>query len=184
MTSKRLLWCVAGLAAAALTACDDGTTVQRSEVAGGYTGFLYAQSQAANGTNAVVVRNAPFAPDAVVTALQDRYQSDQYRFGVGPTPADWNGYTVVLAFGGAPIGTQNLCQDPNLPLTAATGGRTTVVGDYCLGNILVSEAVGSTPTVSDPKDPHFKSLVGDVVAQLFAYQARYDKHGSGGVIVH
>jgi hypothetical protein len=183
MMTKRLLWCIAGVAAVTLTACD-GTIVNRSEVAGGYTGFLYTQSQAAGGTNAVMVRNAPFAPDAVVTALQDRYQSDQYRFGLGPTPADWNGYTVVLAFGGAPVGTRNLCQDPNLPLAAPSGGRTTVVGDYCLGNILVSEATGWTSAVQDPQDPHFKNLVGDVVAELFSYQARYDKHGSGGGILH
>ena len=182
MMTKCLFWCMAGIAAVALGACD-GTVVNRSEVAGGYTGFLYTQSQAANGTNAVTVRNAPFPPDAVVSALRSRYQGDQYRFGLGPTPADWNGYTVVLAFGGAPVGIQNLCQGPNLPLPAASSGRTVVVGDYCLGNILVSEATGSTSAVGDPQDPHFKALVGDVVAELFSYRARYDKHGSGGNIL-
>ena len=69
MMTKCLFWCMAGIAAVALGACD-GTVVNRSEVAGGYTGFLYTQSQAANGTNAVTVRNAPFPPDAVVSALR------------------------------------------------------------------------------------------------------------------
>ena len=181
MKTKRLFLCAAGIAAMALTACD-GTMVNRSEVAGGYTGFLYTQSQAAAGTNAVVLRNSPFSPPAVVSAVQSRYQGDQYRFGLGPSPADWNGYTVVLAFGGAPVGNQNLCQNQNLPLPVAASGRTTVVGDYCLGNILVSEATGWTTSVNTAEDPRFRKLVGDVVAELVSYQDRFDKHGSGGIL--
>jgi hypothetical protein len=174
----RLLACMAGMAAVALSACD-GAFVNRSEGASVYTGYLYAQSQAAGGTNAVMVRNSPFPPEAVVSALQDRYQSDQYRFGLGPSPVDWNGYTVVLAFGGAPVGNQNLCQNPNLPLPVAASGRTAVIAEYCVGNILVSEATGWTSAVNDPQDPRFKNLLGDIVAELFSYQARYDKHGTG-----
>lgn len=176
--TKRLFSCIAAIATVALTACD-GVFVNRSEGASVYTGYLYAQSQAAGGTNAVMVRNSPFPPEAVVTALQDRYQGDQYRFGLGASPADWNGYTVVLAFGGAPVGNQNLCQNPNLPLPVAASGRTAVIGEYCVGNLLVSEASGWTSAVNDPQDQRFKNLIGDVVAELFSYQARYDKHGSG-----
>ena len=176
--SKCLFSCIVAIAATALAACD-GAIVNRSEGASTFTGYLYAQSQAAGGTNAVMVRNSPFSPEAVVNALQDRYRGGQYRFALGPSPADWNGYTVVLAFGGAPVGNQNLCQNPNLPLPVAASGRTAVIGEYCVGNILVSEATGWTSAVSDPQDPRFKNLVGDVVAELFSYQARYDKHGSG-----
>ncbi|MBV8535297.1 MAG: hypothetical protein JO128_06885 [Alphaproteobacteria bacterium] len=178
MMTQRLLSCVAGTAALALAACD-GAVVNRSEGASVYTGYLYAQSQAADGTNAVVVRNSPFAPDVVVRALQDRYRGDQYRFALGPSPAGWNGYTVILAFGGAPVGNQNLCQNPNLPLPVTASGRTALIGEYCVGSILVSEATGWTSAVNGPEDPRFKNLVGDVVAELFSYQARYDKHGSG-----
>lgn len=179
--TKRLFFCAVGAAALALTGCD-GAMVNRSEAAGGYTGFLYTQSQAANGTNAVVLRNSPFPPEAVVSAVQSRYDGDQYRFGLGPSPAGWNGYTVVLAFGGAPAGNQNLCQNPNLPLPVAASGRTAVIGDYCYGNILVGEATGWTGSVNNPEDPRFRNLVGDVVAELFSYQDRFDKHGSGGIV--
>lgn len=181
-TLKRLLSLIAGASVLALGACaSDGVVVNRSEDMT-YSGATYVQTQAQGGTNAVVVRNGPFADDAVLAALHGRYQSDQYRFGLGPTPAGWNGYTVVLGFGGAPVGNQNLCQNPNLPLSAASGGQTMLVGDYCYGTRLVSEATGWTGAVSSPDDPRFRNLVGDVVAELFSYRALHTNgHGSTAV---
>jgi hypothetical protein len=172
--SKRVWALVAGASVLALGACD-GVAVNRSDNMT-YTGGLYSQSQAQGGTNAVMVRNGPFGGDAVLDALHQRYQSDQYRFGLGPTPNGWNGYTLVLGFGGAPVGNQNLCENPNLPLSPSSTGRTSLIGDYCYGTRLVSEASGWTGAVSGPADPRFQNLVGDVVAQLFAPR---NQHGSG-----
>lgn len=173
---KRPLALVFAVSAVALAACDD-VTVNRSDVGGNFSGYLYAQTQAAKGTNAVVVRNAPFTPDAVVAALRDRYTGNQYRFGLAPTPADWNGYTVVLGFG-ATVGNQNLCQNPNVPLAASANGRTMLVGNYCYGDRLLSEATGWTGALSGPDDPRFKDLVGGVVAELFSYRVQ-DPNGGG-----
>lgn len=181
MAPKHLFSCtIVGVAVAMLSACSDGVTVNRSEVAGGYSGMLYTQSQAAGGTNAVVVRNDPFPDAAVLTALRSRYQSDQYRFGLGPSPENWNGYTLVFGFGGAPIGNQNLCQNPNLPLRPTAASETSIVGDYCYGAILITEAQGWTSAVNDPNDPRFQKLVGDVTAELFAYRLHIGHQGSGG----
>ncbi len=168
-----------GGALVGLAACDDGVVVNRSEVAGGYTGDFYVQTQAQNGTNAVIVRNSPFSDAAVVQALRARYQSSQYRFELGPTPPEWNGYTVVIGFGGAPAGIQNLCNAPNLPLRTMAAGRTEVMGAYCYGNILISEVQGSVSAVGGPDDPKFTNLMGDVVAELFYDKRRYGGHGKG-----
>lgn len=181
-TAKRLLSLIAGASVLALGACD-GVAVSRSENMT-YTGAQYVQTQAQAGTNAVVVRNGPFADDAVLAALHDRYQSDQYRFGLGQ-PAGWNGYTLVLGFGGVPVGNQNLCENPNLPLSAPSVGRTALVGDYCYGTRLVSEATGWTGAVSGPRDPRFQNLVGDVVAELFSYRAPHTiGDSSSGTVTH
>jgi len=171
--------CVAlGLGLIGVAGCSDTVMVNRSEVAGGYTGAFYVQTSAQNGSNAVVVRNSPFPDAVVVDALRARYQSSQYRFTSGPA-ADWNGYTVVLGFGTAPVGNQNLCRNPNLPLVASTADATTLFGEYCYGNILVTEAEGRTAAVSGPDDPKLNKLIGDVVAELFYDRRRYGGHGRG-----
>lgn len=182
-TSKLLLSLIAGASILALGACD-GVAVNRS-LNMTYTGGFYTQTQAQSGTNAVVVRNDPFPDQAVLAALHDRYQSEQYRFGLGPTPQNWNGYTVVLGFGGPPVGNQSLCANPSAPLAATSGGRTAVIGDYCYGNRLISEATGWTGAVSGPDDPRFKNLVGNVVAELFANHTHsVNGDGSGSTVPH
>lgn len=177
--NKHLFSLFVGASTLVLAGCD-GAAINRSEVTPGYTGMLYVQTQAQNGTNAVLVRDAPVPPDAVLAALRERYEGNQYRFALGPTAADWNGYTIVLGFGGPPIGTQNQCENLNIPLQPPSAGRTSLVGDYCYGNRLVSEVTGWTGAVSGPDDPKLRNLVGDVVAELFSYRVRPGKHGSGG----
>lgn len=170
----------AALAAAGLAACDDGVTVERSPLASNYTGAFYVQTSAQNGTNSVLVRNSPVPPEAVVDALRARYQGNQYRFAPGPNPPDWNGYTIVLSFGGPAIGSQNLCENMNAPQVQPPPNETEVVGDYCYGNRLITEAIGRSPRITGPQDPHFRELIGDVVAELFTNeQERYPGHGGG-----
>ena len=165
---RRLGWIVGAVATTALVGCSsDGVAVNRSTEASNYTGAFYVQSQAQNGTNSVIVRNSPVPPPDVVAALRDRYHGNQYRFAPGPTPPDWNGYTVVLSFGGPTLGNQNLCENMNAPQLQPPTDQTEVVGAYCYGNRLITEATGRAPQISGPQDPRFRQLMGDVVAQLF-----------------
>ena len=152
--------------AVALSACSgDGVTTVRSKGGATYSAGLYVQSLAQNGTNAVVVRNSPFPEEAVIEALRARYPGGQYRFAPG-TPQGWNGYTVIIGFGGPPIGNQNLCQNPNQEQPSLPA-RTTLVANYCYGNRLLTEVVSRGPAVAGPDDPRFRELIGQSIAELF-----------------
>jgi hypothetical protein len=173
-TVKRCLTYVAGVAVGfGLTACGDGIYVNRTETVA-YSGETYVQSSAAIGTNQVVVFNSPYAPDetinSVLTAARERYTSNQYRFFAGPPIADWNGYTVLMAFSDGPLGNQNLCKNRQIPLRPMSGAWTTIFAEYCLGDILVSEVTAYTRPVNGPNDPRFSQLVGSVVSGLFQYR--------------
>jgi hypothetical protein len=183
--SKKVLMPFVALTAASMLAGCDAVTVTRSESATSYTGSMYVQTTAQNGINSVLVRNSPFPPQAVVDALQARYQSGQYKFAPGPNPPGWNGYTVVLSFGGPPIGTQNLCQNMNAPQVGVPSDRTEVLGEYCYGDRLVTEAIGRAPALSGPQDPRFQQLAGDIVAELFKNDYNiYHKSGGAGTPNH
>ncbi len=152
--------------AVALSACSGGgVTTVRSRDTTTYSAGLYVQSLAQQGTNSVVVRNGPFPAESVVMALRARYEGGQYRFALG-TPPDWNGYTIIIGFGGAPVGSRNLCENPDLPLPASSNGLA-VVADYCFRDRLVTEVVSHGPAASGPDDPHFRELIGQSIAELF-----------------
>ncbi len=181
MSSRFLSTVLATTAVSMLAACSsDGVTVTRSEVSPGYTGAFYVQTQAQNGVNSVLVRNSPVPPQDVVDALQARYQSGQYKFAPGPNPPGWNGYTVVLSFGGPTLGSQSLCQNMNAPQAGVPADRTEVVGDYCYGDREVTEASGRAPHIAGPQDPRFQELIGDVVAELLRNEEHIYEHGGGG----
>jgi hypothetical protein len=171
------------LAGAGLSACDQGVFVNRSESPTAYSGFYYVQSTAAMGTNQVVVYNSPYPPETTVggilSAAQARYQSNQYRFFAGPPVADWNGYTVVLAFSDGPLGNQNLCVNRDQPLRPMSAGWTSLFAEYCLGSTLVTEASAYTRVVTGPDDPRFAKLVGGVIAALFEYRPPPGQNGFG-----
>jgi len=167
------------LAGALLLADCGGVWVNRSEGVNTYTADFYVQTLAQNGTNAVMVRNNPFGQqgdDAALTALRTRYAGGQYRFALGPTASDWNGYTVVLAFGPA-VGVRNPCRQDQA-LAASQPGTTVLRGDYCYGDRIVSEAIGYAGGLSGPSDPQYAQLVSAVVAELFQNRQR-DPNGGG-----
>lgn len=167
----------AGTSVAMLAACSgDGVTTVRSADVG--SAAFYVQSAAANGTNAVVVRNSPYPPEAVLDALRDRYKGNQYRFALG-APPDWNGYTVVIGFGQPPVGAQNQCENPNLPQALSPPGIIELVADYCSGNRLITETRGRAPATG-PDDSQFRELIGQTVGELFTNEPeRYPGHGGG-----
>jgi len=181
MTKRVVIPFLAAAAALMLAGCGDAVTITRSEATTGYTGSFYVQTSAQTGVNSVVVRNSSLPPQTVMDALQARYQSGQYKFGPGPNPADWNGYTVVLSFGGPVLGGQTLCQNLNAPQAGVPADRTEVVGQYCYGDRLVTEASGRTSAITNPQDPRLQELVGGVVAELFRNDSHiYHKSGGGG----
>lgn len=179
MSMKHLQVSALVLALACLSGCGDAVVVNRSESVSTYNADTYIQSLAQNGTNGVVVLNDPFGPagdQAIVTALQSRYASGQYRFALGTNAPDWNGYTIVFGFG-EPVGNQTQCTAPALRRTAGFSGQMLVIGDYCYGTRVVSEATGYTRTLRGPDDP----LLGKLAAEVFAEMViNRQPGGSGG----
>lgn len=168
----------------AIASCSNsGISVMRSEGGATYSAAVDVQTIAANGTNAVVVRNSPVPPQAVIDALRGRYPSGQYRFALAPVDHDWNGYTIVLGFGGSPVGTHTQCDDPHLALSPAAAGETVITGDYCTGNRTVSEAIGRSAAMATPNDPRLGDLLGAVVAELFANEPHRPSGGGTGAPV-
>lgn len=167
---------------AGLSGCGDAVIVNRSEGVSTYNAGTYVQSLAQNGTNGVVVVNDPFGPagdQAIVTALQARYSSSQYRFALGTTMPDWNGYTVVLGFG-EPVGNQTQCTVAAQSRTTGLPGQTLVIGDYCYGTRVVSEATGYARNLRGPDDP----LLGKLAAAVFAEMViNRPQNGSGEATV-
>ena len=174
---RRWPWAIVLVGACVLSACNGVTTV-RLKGGSTYSAGAYVQTSAQNGANAVVVRNSPFPPEAVLAALRARYQSGQYRFALG-TPADWNGYTVVIGFGLPPVGSQSLCADPAPPQPPSPAGVMALVANYCYGNRLVTETLGRAGGVTGPDDPRFGDLIGQTIAELFASDEYADLGGLG-----
>ncbi len=154
----------------ALAACEGAVTVVHSR--GGTTYTEDAQTIAAQGVNAVVVRDSPVPPQAVLEALRARYSGNQYRFVLAPADRGWNGYTVIIGFGQPPIGARNQCAVRDIALPPAPAGVTVITGDYCFNDRVIAEAVGRSPAISGADDPHLRALVGAVVAELFAQPHR------------
>jgi hypothetical protein len=176
--SGRLAVPLAG--ALALSACAvGGITTVRSEGGTTYSAGLYVQSVAQSGTNTVVVRNSPFPPDAVLTALRDYYRGDRYRFALD-RPPDWNGYTVLIAFGGPAIGNQSLCENPNQPQLSPAGGEVDLVAEYCYGNRLVTEVLSRALALGGPDDPGFRELIGQSIDELFTNDSFQDRGSPSG----
>jgi hypothetical protein len=169
MSKKHLQISALALVLACLSGCGDAVVVNRSEGVSTYNADTYVQSLAQNGTNGVVVVNDPYGPagdQAIVTALQSRYASSQYRFALGTTAPDWNGYTIVLGFG-EPIGSQTQCT--TVAPSRTTGlfsGQTLIIADYCYGTRVVSEATGYARHLSGPDDPVLGKLAAAVFAEM------------------
>ena len=155
---------------ALITGCNNVTTF-RSEAAGNPNLQLEAPSAAMNGSNLAIIRNNPFPSDpaglAIVGVMNANNPMQMYRFALTPQP-NWNGYTVILAFGELPAGNVTLCQNTALPPRPMPPGETAVIADLCIGPRLITEVYGHSPAVSGPDDPQFAALVGGVLEDLFA----------------
>lgn len=155
----------------ALVAGCNGVTTYRSEAAGNPNLQLEAPSAAMNGSSLVLIRNTPFLSDpaglATVGVMNANNPMRMYHFALTPQP-NWNGYTVILAFGELPAGNVTLCQNTTLQPRPMPPGETALIVDLCIGPQLITEVYGHSPAVSGPDDPQFAALVGGVLEDLFA----------------
>ncbi len=172
--------------ALALAACEHGITTFRSEASGWPTEQYNAPYAALNGTNLAIVRDNPFPADkgneAVLAVMRVNNPMRMYRFALAPTP-DWNGYSVILGFGESPVGNQNLCQNPALPLRPTPVGRTSLIADLCYGPLMITEVYGHTDVVGGPDDPRLAALVGGVLEDLLALKTRQHPHLAFPIVV-
>lgn len=158
-------------AATALLAGCTGVTTYRSEAAGNPNLQIDAPFAAMNGSILAIIRNNPFPTDPagqqIVAIMSTNNPMQRYRFALVPQP-DWNGYSVVLAFGQTPVGNVSLCQNTMIPPRPMPPGRTAVVANLCFGPTLITEVWGRAPEVTGPDDPTFAALIGGVLQDLFA----------------
>lgn len=155
--------------AAALAGCADGSVVHYSYYNSAYTpghvGFA-----AANNPSLAVIRGNPFPQDrdnrGVVAAMQGRNFGPKMYFNQVQRPDDKYGYKVVLDFGGPAVGYAQCASDPTPPATAAPSDRISVMAAFCVGDLLLTDALGSIAAASGPDDPRFQRLIGDLMAAL------------------
>ncbi len=154
----------------ALCACADMSTVHTSYYNSGYSPG-HVQLAAASGPSLAVIRNNPFPGDhnneGVLAAMQARNIGPKMYFAQTPRPDDRYGYKVVMNFGPSIYGTNYGCTyEPTPPTRMPPGGPITVSAAFCVGDILLTDAVGSTGAAAGPDDPRFQRLIGDIIVAL------------------
>lgn len=160
---------LAVIAAAALSGCMDGAIVHYSYYNSAYTPD-HVGLAAASGPSLAVIRNDPFPQDrdnrAVVAAMQGRNFGPKMYFNQVPRPDDRYGYKVILDFGGERSGYTQCTVPPTPPATTAPAGRISVLATFCIGDLLLTDALGSISGASGPEDPRFQRLIGDMLVAL------------------
>lgn len=170
----RLLLC---LATVLLAGCAGGVTVTRNYIPQrGVPG--HADYAVALGATPVVMLDNPFPPPAVLAALQ-KNNPRPHQFTAEPPASLEGGYRVLVAFDRLPAGGLGVCRGPftaGAPAAAPAGAPTTtrVYGAFCLGPVLLSEAVATSPRISAPEDPLFARLMGDLIVALMPSRDPYD----------
>lgn len=162
----RILGLVATLAA--LAGCDGVSTISSS-----YYNSTYSPSHvdlaAANNPSQAIVRGNPFANDrdnsAVIAAMQGRNFGPKMYFSPTPRAGDKYGYKVILSFG-EKISRNYQCGPDGVAGIPAPAGTVSLVGTFCIGDIVLTDAVGTVSGVTGPDDPRFRRLIGDVMVAL------------------
>jgi hypothetical protein len=157
------------LAGIVLSGCTDGAIIHYN-----YYNSAYTPSQvdlaAASGPSLAVVRNNPFPQDrdnrGVVAAMQARNYGPRMYFDQARRAEDRYGYKVVLDFGERPGYLTQCAAAPAPPVVAPTNGRISVLASFCVGDLLLTDALGSIGGASGPDDPRFQRMIGDVMVAL------------------
>ena len=154
---------------AGLAGCADASIVHYS-----YYNSAYSPGQvdlaAASGQSLAVIRNNPFPEDSdnrgVVAAMQARNLGPKMYFAQVERPDDKYGYKVILDFGGERGGYDQCTATPSPAAAKRTDGPISVLGTFCVGNVLLTDALGSIGGATGPDDPRFQRLVGDIMVAL------------------
>src|SRR5689334_23131859 len=122
----------------------------------------------------LLVRGSPFKGDAngdwVAGLLSTASWNPKMNFVSVTSPGQ--GYFVVLAFGGRPVGGTSYCMNPNLPPgppPAGAGGASAAFAAFCAGPSLLSEATAWTARIDNDADPRIPVMMRDLLTALFPW---------------
>lgn len=173
----------AALAAAAATAgCSDSGFTYGSYYDSRY-GYSHVELAASDGPVPVQIKGNPLPvpaaqfADGLVAAMQERNFPPKLRFTTTPPPQRRYDYKVVMAFGELPLGYNDLCRTPDVPVAPAPQGRVDAKAFFCYGDLILTYAAGSISDVASPADPRFDRFVSQMVQELFPI---HDPRGRGG----
>jgi hypothetical protein len=158
---------------ALLAACVDGVQVSRQYIPQrGVPG--HADYAAALGPVPVVMLNSPFPPAEVLAALR-KNDPRRHQFTADPPASLDGGYRVVLAFDAMPAGA-SACRGPLSAAVASAGNqsRISVYGAFCIGPLLLSEAVATAPRSQPSTDTGLARLLGDLLSAVMPYRDPHD----------
>jgi hypothetical protein len=152
-----------------LSGCADRSVIHYSYYNSAYTPG-HVGLAAASGQSLAVIRNNPFPQDSdnrgVVAAMQGRNLGPRMYFAQVERPDDRYGYKVILDFGGARGGYDQCARPPTPAATTPPGGPISVLATFCVGDVLLTDALGSISGASGPEDPRFQRLIGDLLVAL------------------
>lgn len=155
--------------AAAVAGCADGSIVHYSYYNSAYTPG-HVQLAAANNPSLAVIRGNPFPQDrdnrGVVAAMQGRNFGPKMFFNQVQRPDDKFGYKVILDFAGAQPGYAACGTSPTPAATTPSSGPVSVLASFCVGEVLLTDALGSISGATGPEDPRFQRLIGDLMVAL------------------
>jgi hypothetical protein len=162
----RAVLLAAGLA---IAGCADTSTVHYSYYNSAYTPG-HVDLAAANGQSLAVIRNIPFPEDrdnrGVVAAMQARNLGPNMYFAQVERPDDRYGYKVILDFGGERGGYDQCAAAPSPAARTRPNSEISVLATFCIGNVLLTDALGSISAATGPDDPRFQRLIGDMMVAL------------------
>jgi hypothetical protein len=159
---------------ALVVACANGVQISREYIPqGGVPG--HADFTAALGETPVVILNSPVPASDLLEALRSN-DPRRHRFTAEPPPSADRGYRIVLMFDAMPSGPHG-CRAPaqNVPSANAaradvTRSTTSVYGAFCLGPVLLSEAVATAPRLQSASDPLLRRLLGDLLTAIMPFR--------------
>lgn len=155
----------------ALAACTSGVQITRDYIP--QSGVpSHADYAAARGPTPVVMMNSPAPPAHILAALRAN-DPRRHRFTAEPPASLDGGYRIVLAFGGVPAGPHGCrasLQAISPDIRAGTPSGLSVYAAFCLGPVLLSEAVATARHVRSAADPAFARLMGDLLNAIMPYR--------------
>jgi hypothetical protein len=152
-----------------LSSCADTSTIHYSYYNSAYT-TSHVDLAAASGQSLAVIRSNPFPEDidnrGVVAAMQGRNFGQKMYFAQVERPDDKYGYKVILDFSGQRGGYDQCAQPPSPAAQTKATGEISVLATFCVGDLLLTDALGSTGGATGPDDPRFQQLIGDIMVAL------------------